>query len=43
MQAAIQQLQEQLCGADDEQQDQNSNSMNNNKSEGEAFLAENAQ
>ncbi|MBF9238822.1 FKBP-type peptidyl-prolyl cis-trans isomerase [Hymenobacter sp. BT683] len=42
MQAAMQQLQEQMGGADDEQQDQDPNSMNNNKAEGEAFLAQNA-
>ena len=42
MQAAMQQLQEQIGGAEDDQQDQNSNTMNNNKAEGEAFLAQNA-
>ena len=42
MQAAMQQLQEQIGGAEDDQQDQNSNAMNNNKAEGEAFLAQNA-
>ena len=42
MQAAMQQLQEQMGGAEDDQQDQNSNAMNNNKTEGEAFLAQNA-
>ena len=41
MQAAMQQLQEQMGGAEDEQQDPNA--MNNNKAEGEAFLAQNAQ
>ncbi|WP_046242385.1 FKBP-type peptidyl-prolyl cis-trans isomerase [Hymenobacter terrenus] len=40
MQAAMQQLQEQMGGADDDQQDPNA--MNDNKAEGEAFLAENA-
>ena len=42
MQAAMQQLQEQTGGADDENNPQNSETMNNNKVEGEAFLAENA-
>ena len=42
MQAAMQQLQEQTGGADNDQQDQDSETMNNNKAEGEAFLAENA-
>ena len=42
MQAAMQQFQEQIGGAEDDQQDQNSNAMNNNKAEGEAFLAQNA-
>ena len=42
MQAAMQQLQEQIGGAEDDQHDQNSNAMNNNKAEGEAFLAQNA-
>ncbi len=44
MQATMQQLQEQMGGADDDQQDQDQdpNSMSNNKAEGEAFLAENA-
>ena len=43
MQAAMQQLQEQMGGTDDDQQDQDSDTMsNNNKAEGEAFLAENA-
>lgn len=46
MQAAMQQLQEQLGGApdeDDNNPDLDPNAMNNNKAEGEAFLAENAQ
>ncbi len=45
MQAAMQQLQEQLGGGleeDDDDDTQNPNSMSNNKAEGEAFLAENA-
>ena len=44
MQAAMQQLQEQMGGGadDDQNQDQDPNAMNNNKAEGEAFLAENA-
>ena len=42
MQAAMQQLQEQTGGADNDQQDQDFDTMNNNKAEGEAFLAENA-
>ncbi|OGX87601.1 hypothetical protein BEN47_00020 [Hymenobacter lapidarius] len=42
MQAAMQQLQETMGGADDDQQDQDPNAMNNNKAEGEAFLAQNA-
>ncbi|HEX8660174.1 MAG TPA: FKBP-type peptidyl-prolyl cis-trans isomerase [Hymenobacter sp.] len=41
MQAAMQQLQAQM-GPDDDQDDQDSNAMNNNKAEGEAFLAQNA-
>ena len=41
MQAAMQQLQEQM-GSTDEDQQEEPNSMNNNKAEGEAFLAENA-
>ena len=41
MQAAMQQLQEQM-GSPDEDQPEEPNSMNNNKAEGEAFLAENA-
>ena len=46
MQAAMQQLQEQLGGApgeDDDDNDLDPNTMANNKAEGEAFLAENAQ
>lgn len=44
MQAAMQQLQEQLGGApDDNGNDLDPNTMTNNKTEGEAFLAENAQ
>jgi FKBP-type peptidyl-prolyl cis-trans isomerase FklB len=45
MQAAMQQLQEQLGGdlGEDEDDDTQATSMNNNKAEGEAFLAENAQ
>ena len=42
MQAAMQQLQEQMGGAEDDSQDQDPNAMNNNKAEGEAFLAQNA-
>jgi FKBP-type peptidyl-prolyl cis-trans isomerase FklB len=44
MQAAMQQLQEQLGGGLEEDDDdtQDPNSMSNNKAEGEAFLAENA-
>lgn len=42
MQAAMQQLQETMGGPDDDQQDQDPNAMNNNKAEGEAFLAKNA-
>ncbi|WP_449272070.1 FKBP-type peptidyl-prolyl cis-trans isomerase [Hymenobacter humi] len=42
MQAAMQQLQEQMGGAEDEDDNQNPNTVNNNKAEGEAFLAENA-
>jgi FKBP-type peptidyl-prolyl cis-trans isomerase FklB len=41
MQAAMQQLQAQM-GPDDDQDDQDPNAMNNNKAEGEAFLAQNA-
>jgi FKBP-type peptidyl-prolyl cis-trans isomerase FklB len=45
MQTAMQQLQEQLGGGMDEDDDDNSQNPNamNNKAEGEAFLAENAQ
>ncbi len=48
MQAAMQQLQEQLGGAPDEDDhdndhDSDPNAMTNHKAEGEAFLAENAQ
>ena len=45
MQAAMQQLQTQMGGAEDEDNDddnQNPDSMSNNKAEGEAFLAQNA-
>ena len=42
MQAAMQQLQEQMGGADEDNNSQDPESMNNNKAEGEAFLAENA-
>ncbi|MCC3152524.1 FKBP-type peptidyl-prolyl cis-trans isomerase [Hymenobacter sp. BT770] len=42
MQAAMQQLQEQMGGTDDQDDNQNPNAVNNNKAEGEAFLAENA-
>ena len=42
MQAAMQQLQEQMGGPDDDNTPQDPNAMNNNKAEGEAFLAENA-
>ena len=43
MQAAMQQLQEQLGGAEEDDDDTpDQNSMNNNKAEGEAFLADNA-
>ena len=42
MQAAMQQLQEQMGGAEDDNT-QDPESMKNNKAEGEAFLAENAQ
>ncbi|GAA3961407.1 FKBP-type peptidyl-prolyl cis-trans isomerase [Hymenobacter antarcticus] len=42
MQAAMQQLQEQMGGTENDQQEPDSDSMNNNKAEGEAFLAENA-
>jgi FKBP-type peptidyl-prolyl cis-trans isomerase FklB len=42
MQAAMQQLQEQM-GGPEEDDNQDPNAMNNNKAEGEAFLAQNAQ
>ena len=44
MQAAMQQLQAQMGGAEDDNDDDNQNpdSMSNNKAEGEAFLAQNA-
>ena len=42
MQAAMQQLQEQMGGSD-EAETPDPNTMNNNKAEGEAFLSENAQ
>ena len=42
MQAAMQQLQEQMGGADEDDNSQDPKSMNDNKAEGEAFLAENA-
>ncbi|MBU6121713.1 FKBP-type peptidyl-prolyl cis-trans isomerase [Hymenobacter siberiensis] len=42
MQAAMQQMQEQMGGADQDDNSQDPESMNNNKAEGEAFLAENA-
>ena len=42
MQAAMQQLQEQMGGAEEDDNTQDPESMNNNKAEGEAFLAENA-
>ena len=43
MQATMQQLQEQMGGAeDDDDNTQDPESMNNNKAEGEAFLAQNA-
>ena len=42
MQAAMQQLQEQTGGADEDDNTTNPESMNNNKAEGEAFLAKNA-
>ncbi|RZK14123.1 MAG: FKBP-type peptidyl-prolyl cis-trans isomerase, partial [Hymenobacter sp.] len=45
MAAAMQQLQEQLGGGEEEDDDDDTqapNTMNNNKAEGEAFLAENA-
>lgn len=42
MQAAMQQLQEQTAGPDDDNQPADPNTMSNNKAEGEAFLATNA-
>lgn len=42
MQAAMQQLQEQMGGPDENDNSQDPETMNNNKAEGEAFLAENA-
>jgi len=42
MQATMQQLQAQMGGPEDEDDNQNPNAVNNNKSEGEAFLAQNA-
>jgi len=42
MQAAMQQLQAQMGGSDDDNDTQDPNSMNDNKTEGEAFLAENS-
>ena len=42
MQAAMQQLQEQIGGSDDDNDTQDPNTMNDNKTEGEAFLAENS-
>ena len=42
MQAAMQQLQEQMGSADEDDNTQDPETMNNNKAEGEAFLAENA-
>ena len=42
MQSAMQQLQEQLGGGDDQDDTQDPNSMSNNKAEGEAFLQQNA-
>ena len=42
MQAAMQQLQAQMGGSDDNNDTQDPNSMNDNKVEGEAFLAENS-
>ncbi|WP_426491898.1 FKBP-type peptidyl-prolyl cis-trans isomerase [Hymenobacter sp. 102] len=43
MQSAMQQLQEQLGGGDDQDDTQDPNAMNNNKAEGDAFLQENSQ
>jgi FKBP-type peptidyl-prolyl cis-trans isomerase FklB len=42
MQTAMQQLQEQLGGGDDQDDTQDPTSMSNNKAEGEAFLQQNA-
>ncbi|MET4073315.1 FKBP-type peptidyl-prolyl cis-trans isomerase FklB [Hymenobacter sp. UYCo722] len=42
MQTAMQQLQEQMGGPDENDNSQDPETMNNNKAEGEAFLAENA-
>ena len=42
MQAAMQQLQAQMGGSDDDNDTQDPNPMNDNKTEGEAFLAENS-
>ena len=42
MQAAMQQLQEQMGGADEDDNTQDPESMKNNQAEGEAFLAQNA-
>ena len=42
MQAAMQQLQEQIGGSDDDNDTQDPNTMNDNKTEGEAFLTENS-
>ena len=42
MQAAMQQLQEQMGGADEDDNSQDPETMSNNKAEGEAFLAQNA-
>ena len=42
MQAAMQQLQEQIGDSDDDNDTQDPNTMNDNKTEGEAFLAENS-
>ena len=42
MQAAMQQLQEQMGDSDDDNDTQDPNTMNDNKTEGEAFLTENS-
>ena len=42
MQAAMQQLQEQMGGSDNDNDTQDPNAMNDNKTEGEAFLSENS-